>query len=77
MRKLKVFVSGLVIGTLIGLWGGVNIGKQQPLHANPFSGDAVSETLRDAGRSAVRESADVLEKSGQQLRESTEDQSGK
>lgn len=69
MRKLKVFVSGLIIGALAGLWAGVNIGKQQPLLSNPFSDRAVSEELRDAGRDAVRKSGSALEQSGRTLRE--------
>lgn len=69
MRKLKVFVSGLIVGALLGLWGGVNIGKQQSIYANPFSDQPVADSLRDAGRSAARESGDALERGGKALRE--------
>lgn len=72
MRKLKVFISGLILGGLLGLWGGVNIGKQQPIYANPFSGEPVRESLRDTGREVIRESGDALERRGKSLKERAE-----
>lgn len=73
MRKLKIFLSGLVIGGLLGLWFGVNIGKGQPIHANPLSDPRISGQLKDAGKAAARESGEALEKTGEALREKSED----
>lgn len=33
---MKDLILGLLIGTVIGLWFGVNLGKDQPLLTNPF-----------------------------------------
>lgn len=33
---MKLFAVGLLIGGLIGLWFGVNIGKERPLTDNPL-----------------------------------------
>jgi len=34
---MKDIVLGLLIGGIIGLWTGVNLGKDQPLMTNPFA----------------------------------------
>lgn len=69
MAKLKTALTALVIGLLFGLWGGINIGKQQPLYANPFSERSLPDTLRDSGREALRETGDALERSGEAVRQ--------
>lgn len=54
---------GVVVGSCLGLWAGVNIGKGQPIWANPFkqrslaqqASDQANKMLKDAKR-AVRES---------------------
>lgn len=72
MKKLKVFLTGLVIGGLLGLWFGVNIGKGQPVYANPLSDPQVSGKLREAGENMVRESGEALEKTGKALKDTTD-----
>ena len=37
MFEMKDLVLGLLIGGMIGLWVGVNLGKDQPLMTNPFA----------------------------------------
>ncbi len=34
---MKDLLLGFLIGGIIGLWIGVNLGKEQPLMSNPFS----------------------------------------
>lgn len=63
MFKLKKFFIGVVVGLCVGLWAGVNIGRDQPIWANPFEKKSLSkkasekanEIIKDAKR-AVRES---------------------
>ena len=33
---MKDLILGLLIGGIVGLWFGVNLGKDQPLMTNPF-----------------------------------------
>lgn len=75
MAKIKVWLFGLIIGLLLGLWGGVNIGKGRPLYANPFAQTPLPDRLRDVGRDAVRESGDALQKAGEALKSKAEDES--
>ena len=67
-RVLRSFAVGLLVGGLVGLWSGMNIGKGQPLLSNPFAevtlsqqasraGEQVGEAARAAGekvRSAIK-----------------------
>jgi hypothetical protein len=73
MKKLKIFLTGLVIGGLLGLWSGVNIGKGQPIYANPLSDPRVSGKLKETGEEMVRQSGEALEKTGKALKDNTEE----
>lgn len=48
MKWLKGLVLGIVVALLLGLWFGVNIGRDRPIYANPFEAKAVSERLKGA-----------------------------
>jgi hypothetical protein len=37
---IRYFAIGLLVGGLLGLWLGVNIGKGRPLVSNPFLSQA-------------------------------------
>lgn len=42
---MKDLILGLLIGGIIGLWFGVNLGKDQPLMTNPFVDQSSIEEL--------------------------------
>jgi hypothetical protein len=54
---MKKILIGLVIGILLGLWWGVNIGKGRDFYANPFKGaqehakEKAGEMIDDAKKS--------------------------
>lgn len=66
MANLKKYLIGLIIGLLLGLWGGVNIGKGQPLWANPFADVDLSQKAKDAA-------TDVWKDAKEKARESLAD----
>ncbi len=58
MRNL---VIGLLVGLGIGLWFGVNLGRDRPFYANPFRVPSLAEqakakagALVEKGREALR-----------------------
>ena len=67
MRKLKILVSGVVIGLLAGLWFGFNIGKGRTIYANPFSDPQVSGQIEQTREQAVEESGEALKEAGEKL----------
>jgi hypothetical protein len=69
MRKIKILITGIVIGGLVGLWFGFNIGKQRPVYANPFTDPEVSSRIENTGEEAVQDSGQALEQAGEQLQE--------
>jgi len=75
MAKLKALLIGMVIGLILGLWGGVNIGKSKPLYSNPFSSASVSEQLKGASKTALRQSGEALEKAGESIKNSAQENS--
>jgi len=60
---IKKLVIGFCVGIVIGLWFGVNLGKGQPIYANPFHKESLKDRL-------VESSGEMLEKGGQALKRS-------
>ncbi len=58
MQWMKKFISGVVIGLLLGLWFGVNIGKNRPFYSNPF--EEVAEIAKEKSKEAVQEGKKAL-----------------
>ncbi|GIX22083.1 MAG: hypothetical protein KatS3mg121_0866 [Gammaproteobacteria bacterium] len=67
-RVLKAFVFGVVVGVVLGLWAGVNIGKGRPVWGNPFAEKPVTEKLRDAGGAVLERSGEVLQRGAERLK---------
>lgn len=55
MTRLKYLVLGLVIGGLFGLWFGVNLGKGNPVYANPFHEPDVTQRLKSGAEEVLEE----------------------
>lgn len=66
MRKLlRGFAVGLLLGGLMGLWFGMNIGKEQPLLSNPFT----EVTLSDRIDRTADEAAEQVEQGAEAAKE--------
>ena len=70
MKNLKILFFGAVIGVGIGLWLGVNIGREMPLLSNPFSyHESLPEKLKRVSGETLEKSGRALEKTGQELQD--------
>ncbi len=69
MKSISNLIIGLLVGAILGLWVGVNIGKEQPVFTNPFKERVVQEKLRDAGEILLDSASDALKKGEENLRE--------
>ena len=63
MKKLRLVILGIVIGLILGLWWGINIGRHKPLLSNPFDN-------RPLHKKILQESGELLEKSGKAIQDS-------
>lgn len=63
MKKLKFLLVGVVIGLLLGLWFGVNIGKEKPIFSNPFEDKALQEKAKETASEAIEDTKRALRKS--------------
>ena len=52
MLKIKKYIMGGIIGLLVGLWMGVNIGAERPLWSNPFAEKDLSQKAKEAASGA-------------------------
>ena len=57
---MKDLILGLLIGGMIGLWVGVNLGKDQPLMTNPF---AEKSSMKEFNKKFEELQKNVTEKS--------------
>ncbi|MCW8931120.1 MAG: hypothetical protein OQL19_12875 [Gammaproteobacteria bacterium] len=57
---MKDLLLGLLIGGIVGLWFGVNLGKDQPLMTNPF---ADKNSMKEFNEKFEKLQQDVSEKS--------------
>lgn len=69
LKKIRLLLLGLVIGMLLGLWFGINIGKGRPIWSNPFDKSAVQKRLKKESGELLEKGGKVLEKSGKKLLE--------
>lgn len=67
MKQFKTILVGLVIGTLIGLALGVNIGREKPLLSNPFAKESLADQVKHLGNETLEQSGKALEKTGKAL----------
>lgn len=69
MKIIKnIFI--VLLGLIIGLWFGLNIGKNKPFFSNPFGDKSLQEKLKRTGKGIIEKSGKVLEKSGAVLEKS-------
>ena len=71
MKQIKTLIGGIVLGLLLGLWFGVNLGRDRPIFSNPFAEPTVQEKLKQTGKALIEKGGQTLEKGGKALQEST------
>jgi len=70
MKNIKIILFGMIIGVAIGLWLGVNIGRQMPLHSNPFAyHESLGEKVKRLSGETLEKGGRALEKTGQELQD--------
>ena len=68
MKKLKLILSGVVLGLVIGLWFGVNIGKNKPIFSNPFAEENLPKKFKQKTGEAVEKAGKGLERIGEDIK---------
>jgi hypothetical protein len=69
MRFLKAIFVSLAIGVAIGLWLGVNIGREVPWYSNPFDTRTLNQKLKSVTGETLEKGGQALEKGGQALQD--------
>lgn len=67
MKQFKIILISLVIGVIIGMALGVNIGRGKPLLSNPFAKESIVDRAKQLGSETLEQSGKALEKTGQAL----------
>lgn len=69
MKQLKVILLSLAAGVAIGMWFGVNIGREVPLFSNPFDTASLNQKIKKVSGETLEKSGQALEKTGQALQD--------
>ena len=68
MKNLKLILFGLIIGVVVGMWFGVNIGKGKPFYTNPFEEPTLAERLKKGTGEAVEKAGKKMEQIGSDIK---------
>lgn len=69
MKQLKVVLISVVLGIAVGMWFGVNIGREKPFYSNPFDTSSLNQKLKQATGETLEKGGQVLEQTGQALQD--------
>jgi hypothetical protein len=69
MKLIKAVFVSLAVGVAIGLWLGVNIGREVPLYSNPFNTHTLNQKLKSVTGETLEKGGQALEKGGQALQD--------
>ncbi|ADE12955.1 hypothetical protein [Sideroxydans lithotrophicus] len=69
MKQIRIILVSLIIGTLIGMALGINIGREKPLLSNPFTKDSLVDRAKQLGSETLEKGGKALEKTGQALQD--------
>jgi hypothetical protein len=69
MRQLKTVLLSLVLGVAIGMWFGVNIGREVPFYSNPFDTHALNKKIKGVAGETLEKCGQAIEKTGQELQD--------
>ena len=67
MKQLKVVMLSIVVGIAIGMWLGMNIGREVPWYSNPFDTRALNQKLKNVTGETLEKGGQAMEKTGQSL----------
>jgi hypothetical protein len=69
MKQLKAILLSLVLGVAIGMWFGVNIGREVPFYSNPFDTHSINQKIKGVAGETLEKGGHALEKTGQSLQD--------
>lgn len=72
MKKRNIFLFGAIVGLLLGLWFGFNVGRDEPILSNPFSEPALKDKVKRTGEKVLEKTGEALEKGGKALKDQAE-----
>ena len=68
MKALKTLIFGVLIGLLLGLWFGVNIGKDKVWYSNPFKERSMMDKVKSTIGEGVEKAGEGIEKIGEEIK---------
>ena len=68
MKQLRVVLLSLAVGVAIGMWFGVNIGREVSLFSSPFNTRSLNQQIKNVSGETLEKGGQALEKTGKALR---------
>lgn len=60
LKAVRQMTFGVIIGLFIGLWFGVNIGKEKPLFSNPFAEENMQQKAKRKAEEVYKDTKDAI-----------------
>ena len=69
VASIWLVLGTLIIGGLLGVCAGINMGKNRPVLSNPFKDDSFSGRMKDTGNDLMRKSGEAMEDAGKAIKD--------
>jgi hypothetical protein len=69
MKHFKTVLLSLLVGVALGMWFGVNIGREVPFYSNPFDTASLNQKLKGVAGETLEKGGQAIEKTGQELQD--------
>jgi hypothetical protein len=69
MKHIKAVLLSFAVGAAIGMWLGVNLGREVPWYSNPFDTHSLNQKLKGVAGETLEKGGHALEKTGQSLQD--------
>ena len=69
MKQFKTILVCLAGGVAIGMWLGVNIGRELPWYSNPIDTQTLNQRIKNVSGETLEKGGQALEKTGRALQD--------
>jgi hypothetical protein len=59
-KSIRDITFGIIIGLFVGLWFGVNIGKDKPLLSNPFVEEDIQQKAKRKAEEVIKDTKEAI-----------------
>ena len=60
LKSIRQITFGIIIGLMLGLWFGVNMGKDKPIYSNPFAEENIQQKAKRKAEEVIKDTKEAI-----------------